>query len=344
MTDSAGVPGSRFLSDPNRISYLDNHAHLAVHYPVAGSLHTDFEGAVAVALSTMNSLSVEKSLLMPPPQVPEMRLYDYEELAQVAKKIPERFAFLGGGGSLNPMIQESVRSGKLTPDLEQKFEQKAIEILGHGAVGFGELTAEHLSFASWHPYEAAPPDHPLFLLLADIAARYDVPIDLHMEAVPQDMPLPPGFGSPPNPRTLRQNLAGFERLLSHNRQARIVWAHAGWDNTGFRTVALMRRLLEKHPNLYMSLKIVTTMIDFHNGFGSNRPLSETGAIRPEWVDLIRSFPDRFIIGSDQFHASPRNPRRWPPSSQGPRAFLDQLPADLARKVAYENPVRIYKLK
>ena len=52
-----------------------------------------------------------------------------------------------------------------------------------GALGFGEITALHLSFRRTHPFEETPPDHPLYVLLADIAARLGVPIDIHMEAV-----------------------------------------------------------------------------------------------------------------------------------------------------------------
>ena len=48
--------------------------------------------------------------------------------------------------------------------------------------------------AKWRPsistarrrISTLPPDHPLYLLLADIAAQHGVPIDLHMEAVPAD--------------------------------------------------------------------------------------------------------------------------------------------------------------
>ena len=99
-------------------------------------------------------------------------------------------------------------------------------------------------------FESTPPDHPLFLVLADIAADNDMPIDLHMEAVPQDMPTPPRFAlRGPNPSNLKENISALERLLDHNPRPRIIWAHAGWDNTGERTVRLMRSLLAKHPNL-----------------------------------------------------------------------------------------------
>lgn len=333
------APGIASAADPERVSYVDTHVHLDGRYLFRGSFSSDYAGAVETALANMNNLGIQKSLIMPPPFPPDHPgRYDYSDLAKIAKNNPDRFAFLGGGGTLNPMIQESVRSGTLTPEIQRKFEKHATEILRDGALGFGEMTAEHLSFAPWHPYEAAPPDHPLFLLLADIAARHDVPIDLHMEAVPHDMPLPARFDSPPNPKVLRENLSAFERLLSHDRKARIVWAHVGWDNTGYLSVALLRRLLEAHPNLYMSLKIDWLSLP------QNRPLSENGEIRPEWAELIRAFPDRFLIGSDQFYPSPKSMRRRPPSSAGPRAFLNQLPPDLAREVGYENAVRIYRLK
>jgi hypothetical protein len=94
----------------------------------------------------------------------------------------DRFAVLGGRGSLNAMIQDAITAGETSEKLRRKFEARAIAIIKDGAVGFGEMAAEHLSFFSEHPYESAPPDHPLFLLLADIAARLGVPIDLHMEA------------------------------------------------------------------------------------------------------------------------------------------------------------------
>ncbi|MBI5523557.1 MAG: hypothetical protein HY910_13085 [Desulfarculus sp.] len=36
--------------------------------------------------------------------------------------------------------------------------------------------------------------------------------------------------------------------MAHNRQAKIIWGHAGWDNTGLRGAALCRQLLDAHPS------------------------------------------------------------------------------------------------
>jgi predicted TIM-barrel fold metal-dependent hydrolase len=213
--------------------------------------------------------------------------------------------------------------------MRKRFEERAEELLREGVAGFGEMTAEH--FAGVTPYQASPPDHPLFLLLAEIAGRHGAPIDLHMEAVPKAMPLPPGLKSPPNAKVLRENISGFERLLAHEPRAAIVWAHAGQDGTGFRTPELCARLLKAHPNLYMELKV-----DPKNP-GLNSPLAE-GRIKPDWLQFLKEFPDRFIIGSDQHYPEPPGAeQRW----QAAVLLLNQLPAEVRAKVASENALRIY---
>ena len=255
--------------------------------------------------------------------------YDAEKILPAVKGHADKFAVLGGGGSLNAMIQRSMQSGDVGPELRQKFKQRAEELLHQGVAGFGEMTAEHFPGAT--PYQSAPPDHPLFLLLAEIAAEHGVPIDLHMEAIPEDMPPPAPLKSP---ATLRANIAAFERLLAHNPHAKIIWAHAGWDNTGFRTPALCRRLLAAHPNLYMDVKIDPAKP------GKNSPLTNggSGAIKPEWLKLFEDFPDRFIVGTDQHYPEPAaGPQRW----EAIVVLLNQLPDGLRQKMARENAERLY---
>ncbi|MGH7775381.1 MAG: amidohydrolase family protein [Candidatus Binatia bacterium] len=318
------------------VIWIDAHSHLEAGPGTGGQV--DFKASAAAALATMDQRGLQRILIMPPPALREQR-NDYEELADIAKKNPNRFAFLSGGRSLNPMIQESVRAGNVTPEIRRRFEERAEEIVTAGAVGFGEMTAFHLSFRQGHPFEEAPPDHPLFILLAEIAARHDIVIDLHMEAVVQDMALPDRFSSPPNPKILRENMTAFKRLLSQNPKTRLVWAHVGWDNTGQMTVALVRSLLETHPNLTMSIKI--RQLPPGQSISHNSPLDEHEKIRPAWLELIRSFPDRFVIGTDSFYGMPLQAELV---SRGPLSLLGQLPGDLARKIGYENAVKIYRLK
>ena len=309
------------------VAIVDTHAHLI------RSRRGSSTAAAGQALRAMDEFNVEKTILLPPPFPPNHPgTYGRGEIEPVVRDDPRRFAFVAGGESLNPMIH-ALAPNEVTPEHVRRFQQEAAAIAAAGAVGFGELAAEHFSSGrSRHPYESARPDHPLLLVLADIAAQNAMPIDLHMEAVPQDMEMPDRWrGRGGNPERLRENISGFERLLAHNSKARIVWAHCGWDLTGERTVPLMRSLLDKHPNLYMSIKL--------DPRGSRRtsPLTPDGVLRPEWVALFRAFPDRFVIGSDQFF------------DQGTerlalaRQLVDALPPDIARLLASENAEQLYRL-
>lgn len=311
--------------------FIDTHVHFLL-------MISDINRAASEAVVIMDGIGITKSIVMPMPFPPDFpRKFDYQELSAIPK---DRFAFLGGGGTLNPIIQENAHNTNISQDVFNRFDRIAAEIIQSGAVGFGEMTAEHLSFQPEHPYMEAPPDHPLFLRLADLAARYDVPIDLHMEALPAEMKIPARLNRPPNPATLHENIAGFERLLSHNPKARIVWSHAGWDNTGFRTTALMGRLLQAHPNLYMNIKMDGMSLP------ENQPLDAFGKIRPEWLALIEEFPDRFILGSDQLYGFPFpvGPMTDVSRPETMKRILAQLPPDLARKVGNENAIRVYRLK
>ncbi len=306
--------------------FVDVHAHPDPGEPAR---------SVQAALRAMTVENAAKIVFMPPPfTADDPARYD-AEIILAATKGQDKLAVLGGGGTLNAMIQESARSGDAGPEVRRKFKQRAEELLGLGAVGFGELTAEHFQGAT--PYQSAPPDHPLFLLLSDIAAEHGVPIDLHMEALPQTIPLPAPMKSPPNPPQLRANIAAFERLLDHNARGRIIWAHAGWDNTGYRTPGLCRQLLRAHPNLYMDVKIDPLKP------GKNSPLANgaSGAIKPEWLKLFQDFPDRFVVGTDQHYPEPLpGPQRW----EAVVLLLNQLPDGLRQKIAMENAERIYAHK
>ncbi len=165
---------------------------------------------------------------------------------------------------------------------------------------------------------------------------------MHMEAIPQTMPLLSRFQSPPNPRVLKPNIAAFERLLAHNRRANIIWVHLGWDNTEKRTFALTRTLLAENPNLYMSIRIASGMQE-RKVAKPTFPLDEKGRLKDQWLTLFQEFPDRFLIGSDEI-IKPSNNHPSAGSIRSTVSMLKQLPEKLRRQIGYENAYRIYKLK
>ncbi|MBI2360204.1 MAG: amidohydrolase family protein [Deltaproteobacteria bacterium] len=340
-----------------RDGYIDTHNH-----PPHSRDCTYDDRIRDVVLAAMDRFDISMTFFMPPPMdaltLGRLLPCDFSYLADVAARHPGRFAFLLGGESLEPMITAVVSGTASLEATLPPFLETAKELLRQGAIGFGELAAEHFSLhEGGHPYIHVPPDHPLLLALADLAGTYDLPIDLHMEAIVGDIdpnidPCTGDLRPPPNPPALSDNIAAFERLLRHNRGAVIVWVHAGWDNTGHRTAALTGRLLQNHPNLYIQLRPLTRSAQ--KGC-RNRLTNAEGQIRGQWLDLFRSFPDRFMIGLDSFYSSPvpgadeeefqrtRLPLSLGAGTQFVTQLYEKLPPGLARKLAYENAVRVYWL-
>ena len=325
----------------NAVPWIDVHNHLLGPKQL-------MEGAVAAALPVMDQCGITRMIVMPTPCDAAHVRPDCENYLDALRPYSKRLSFMGGGSSLNSLLQKSAAQTALSDSVRRQFEQIANTILQQGAIGFGEIALHHLSLhGNEHPYECVPADHPLLLLLADIAARHDVPIDVHFDVVTEDIPIPPTLASKNNPAALRANLAAFERLLDHNPKAKICWAHAGSDNIGHWTTDLSRMLLQKHPNLYMSLRVGPGRVP------QNFPLNMDGQIKPEWLQLLKDFPTRFVIGSDQFFASDSFSgsnlgaslaARAPLTRQLTPALLGALPPDLAKKVGSENAIAIYKLK
>jgi predicted TIM-barrel fold metal-dependent hydrolase len=313
--------------------------------PTSASQAADYEASAKNLLAHMDRYGVAKALLMPPPRTRDnMARDEVTELAGVVKRHPSRFCLVAGGDVLNPMIH-ACEPSRVTADVRAQFEKEAERLVKSGVKAFGEMAGTHLSFKSDHPFEGASPDHPLFLLLAEIAARHNVPIDFHTEAVPADIPLPAGFDrvSQSNPTTLKATIPGLVRLLAHNRNARIVWQHIGWDNTGHMTVELLRRLLTAHPNLFLALRVEERPFTMGGSPMPNRIVDRDWRIRAEWRKLFEEFPDRFVVGTDEFFAGTDRSGRSPQSFEETWCILDQLAPELAARIGRQNAARIYNV-
>jgi hypothetical protein len=295
----------------------------------------------------MDRLGIRRAIILPPPQIISKNWYDYPAFAQALREYPNRFSFLGGGGKLNTELHKYSDPSSVTEDVKETFADQAQQIIKDGALGFGEIAALHISATPGHPYEFVPADHPLLRVLADVAGKLNVPIDLHMDATENEMPVPPRFKDGDNPPTLPSTIDALRRLLKHNPKAKVVWAHGGSDPLGSMTPALVGKLLDEHLNLYVSLRVVGGRAPMLN------KLLDFGDIVTEWVVVLKRHPDRFVIGSDSFFASPnlrgsgpgiRFGKRNVPKLRATKHFLSLLPPNVARKIARDNAVRIYGLE
>jgi predicted TIM-barrel fold metal-dependent hydrolase len=323
------------------LGIIDTHVHL-----VPGK-DLDFHKAIKAVIEKMDQYGVATSILMPPPRSVKIRQnYDYSDFCEQLNEYPGRFLCMGGGGSLNITLHTNRDPEQVSEETKKEFAASARKIAAGGVVGYGEISSLHISLADKHAYSFVPADHPLLKVLADVAAEQSLPIDLHMDALARATPPPARLASlPNNPKKFPETLSALDRLLSHNAETTIVWAHAGTDHLGDFSPKVIRSLMEKHDNLYVSLKVVGPKA------GTPNRLFSPGKIQPEWLSLLQRYSDRFVIGTDGFYTDPegRGPGRiFAQTSENrlkaTRAFLSLLPKGLSAKIAHQNAKQIYGLK
>jgi hypothetical protein len=113
----------------------------------------------------------------------------------------------------------------------------------------------------------------------------------------------------------------IERQFRQDPNARILWAHAGFDSP-----ERVREMLRKHPNLWADL-----------AFRSDH--ATAGKVDPGWRAAFLEFPDRFMVGTDTF-----TPERWfyvVEHASWSRAWLADLPREVAENIAWRNGERLF---
>ena len=287
--------------------YIDVHTHISP----SGM-------TVEQIIANMDAEGIDKMVIMSVPA----GLNDTQEqygIPAAAEQYPNRFISLYGGEAIT-MLEAAATSGHYTQADEKKFTSLLEKEMGSGKYrGIGEIGLRH--FIPEKESDAIdltiPGDHPWMFIMSDIAAKYNVPIDVHMEA---------------SAETIR----GLESLLAYNINTIIIWDHAGWANTELPTPQLIGQLMEKYPNLYSSIKIRKD---------KDTPLSVSifnsdKQITPEWMSLFKAYPDRFMIGSD-IKAGIREDEFTYVKDH--LKLLSQLPSDILKQIERENAIRIFKI-
>jgi hypothetical protein len=108
----------------------------------------------------------------------------------------------------------------------------------------------------------------------------------------------------------------IERHFSQDPGARVLWAHSGFDSP-----AEVQAMLKKHKNLWCDL-----------AFRSDH--ATMGKVDSGWREAFLAYPDRFMVGTDTF-----TPERWyyvVEHANWTRAWLADLPRDVAERIAYRN--------
>jgi len=108
----------------------------------------------------------------------------------------------------------------------------------------------------------------------------------------------------------------IERQFRQDPDARILWAHSGFDSP-----EKVREMLRRHKNLWCDL-----------AFRSDH--ATLGRVDDGWRAAFLEFPDRFLVGTDTF-----TPERWHyvvEHARWSRQWLADLPPAVAERIAWKN--------
>ncbi len=112
------------------------------------------------------------------------------------------------------------------------------------------------------------------------------------------------------------------RLFRQWPEARVLWAHSGFDRP-----EVVRETLRRHPRLWSDL-----------AYRSDQ--ATLGKVDPAWREAFMEFPDRFMIGTDTF-----TPERWyyiEGHATYSRGWLKDLPPALAERIGWRNAEQLLR--
>lgn len=178
-------------------------------------------------------------------------------------------------------------------------------------VGIGEILTRHDDLSRLTSDEQSRANHPALDPVYTYAADHDLPIWIHSNI---------GTVNNPNPIYGEE----IKEVLDNHPDTRIVWCHAGYSRnlniTGHPEY--IRDMLKQYPNLWVDLSWVLY----------DDVIAKDGVIGEAWADLIRDYPKRFLIGTDNignFSTYQKNIRKYD-------LLLADLDAQTGERIAYSN--------
>ncbi len=150
--------------------------------------------------------------------------------------------------------------------------------------------------------------------------------EFHVSGADADLPVPKRMVAMARERGLvlhaHSDADAVDRLFKQWPEARILWAHSGFDRP-----EQIRETLRRHPRLWSDLAYR----------GDQATL---GKVDPAWRDAFNEFPERFMVGTDTF-----TPERWyyiGSHADYSRGWLSDLPKPLAEQIGWRNAERLLR--
>jgi len=200
-----------------------------------------------------------------------------------------------------------VRLYRNRADYDNWFRDESIYQMVQDELARGTAAGPFRGIGEFHLYDSANANGPVARKLMALAEEKDLVVLAHVDDVAIDL------------------------LMAHTpskgQKVRLIWAHTG---IGGAPAARVDQLMARYPHLVGEL--------------SYRPglTCEGGKLCPEWRTLLLKYPQRFVVGSDTWVN-----QRWQYYEElmkGYRTWLGDLPAETARRIAWDNGAALFGLK
>ena len=199
-----------------------------------------------------------------------------------------------------------VRLYRTRADYDNWFRDETIFTMVQEELARGTAAGAYRGLGEFHLYDAQNANGPVARKLMVLAEEKDLAVLAHVDDTAVDL------------------------LMAHTpargAKLRLIWAHTG---IGGAPVARVEQLLARYPRLMGEL--------------SYRPglTCAGGKLCPEWRQLVLKYPERFLLGSDTWIN-----QRWEAydeTMRGYRAWLGELPPEVARRIAWDNGAALFGL-
>ncbi len=139
---------------------------------------------------------------------------------------------------------------------------------------------------------------------------------------------------------LRAGARGFGEMISYHLC--MAKTHSFQEAPANHPLFLFLADIAAHPNLYLALRVEARLHQVGGGPPMpNRIVDGNMHVGPEWRALMEEFPDRLMIGGDEFISPTENLRMIAKSFSETWSIIGQLPPDLARKIGRDNAARVH---
>ncbi len=219
-------------------------------------------------------------------------------------------------------------------DYSNWFRDPSIAELVLAELARGTPSGPYRGLGEFHLYDSANANGPVARQLMALAGEKGLAILAHVDDAAIDLLMAHTAAGrsradhPPRGTATRAAAQPRDHAIGGGTHGgfRLIWAHTGIGGT---PVERVDELMVRYPQLMGEL--------------SYRPglTCEGGQLCPQWRALLLKHPDRFLIGSDTWVN-----QRWlyyDELMQGYRTWLGGLPADVARRIAWNNGARLFGL-